>query len=73
MQGRDPELVIQQALRAQAGGPRRPAAGGSGSTAPESADRGGWPGRFSTAQIMLLAAIVGLLIGMAAAFAVLLL
>ncbi len=64
---RDPEAVIRQALRAQAGGPRR-SAGNAGDTAPG----GGRPARFSTAQIVLLAAIVGLVIGMAAGFVVLL-
>ncbi len=64
---RDPEAVIRQALRAQAGGLRR-SAGDAGDTAPG----GGRSARFSTAQIVLLAAIVGLLIGMAAGFVVLL-
>ncbi len=67
---RDPELVIQQALRAQAGGPRRPAAGAP--MTPPPASRSGWPGRFTTPQVVLLAAIIGMVIGMAAAFVVLL-
>jgi hypothetical protein len=69
----DPELVIQQALRAQAGGPRRTvsdAASSPDTRSPES--RGARLGRFTTAQIVLLAVIVGLVIGMAAGFAVLL-
>jgi hypothetical protein len=65
---RDPELVIQQALRAQAGGPRRP----DTPMTPQPAARSGWPGRFTTVQVVLLAAIIGLVVGMAAAFAVLL-
>lgn len=64
-QGGDPEMVIRQAMRAMAGGRReypshRPA--GPPPAGP----------RWTVTQILLLAAIVGLVLGMAAAFAVLL-
>lgn len=64
--GKDPETVIRQALRAQAGGPAR---GGRGTTP----GRGRPPSRLTTAQVLLIAAIIGLLIGMAAGFTVLVL
>lgn len=65
--GGDPETVIRQALRAQAGGPARgPARRGSPA-------KGRPPSRLTTAQVLLIAAIIGLLIGMAAGFTVLLL
>lgn len=68
--GGDPETVIRQALRAQAGGAnRRPdAAGAAGPGSP-----GGGRVHLTTAQILLIMAIIGLLIGMAAGFTVLLL
>jgi hypothetical protein len=65
----DPELVIRQALRAQAGGPRRPAPSGTASLEP--GERGGWLGRVTATQNVLLADNAGLVIGMAAGFAVL--
>lgn len=81
----DPERLIRQALRAQVGGPKQPAPGGTaGSSAPRGS--GGTAGdtgvdsgpvvvgrlsRLTVAQVLLLAAIFGLVIGMAAGFAVL--
>ncbi len=60
----DPELVIQQAMRALAGGRREDAAGSPGGEVRHV--------RWSVTQILLLVAIVGLVLGMAAAFVVLL-
>ncbi|MEO7124708.1 MAG: hypothetical protein ABI382_06095 [Nakamurella sp.] len=70
----DPEQLLQQALRAQVGGPKRALAGTDrdGSIPAESAEGSRRFERFSTAQFLLLAAMVGLVIGMAAGFAVLL-
>lgn len=59
----DPELVIQQAMRALAGGRREDAERPGGEER-----RVGW----TVTQILLLVAIVGLVLGMAAAFVVLL-
>lgn len=50
----DPEIVLAQALRAMAGG-RAPTA--TGSSAPQS------NAGLTTAQVLLIAAIIGLLIG----------
>lgn len=78
--GADPEQLIQQALRAQVGGPKRALAGegggsdggdGRGAMPATRIDSSGWMDRFSTAQVLLMAAIVGLIIGMAAGFVVL--
>ena len=64
-QGGDPEMVIRQAMRAMAGGrreePSHRSAGG--------ADRAA---RWTVTQILLLVAIIGMVLGMAAAFVVLL-
>ncbi|MBN9609117.1 MAG: hypothetical protein J0I11_07340 [Actinobacteria bacterium] len=68
--GGDPETVIRQALRAQAGGANRQP-GGVGAVGPGS-PRGGRV-HLTTAQILLIVAIIGLLVGMAAGFTVLLL
>lgn len=62
--GPDPELLLGQALRAMAGGGRAPlpnpdAAAGSG------ADDRCWS-RFSTLQILLMAALAGLILGVVA-------
>jgi hypothetical protein len=67
-QGGDPEMVIQQAMRAMAGGRR-------GEVGRSSQSGGGRPSRFArwtVTQILLLAAIIGLVLGMGAAFVVLL-
>lgn len=58
----DAEELIGRALRAQVGGSARTAA------APEDRSRG----RFTTAQVLLIAAIVGVLVGMGAGLAILL-
>lgn len=57
----DAERVLGEALRAMAGGGKR---GASGDAAP-GADRG-WLSRLTTAQLLLLAVIVGLAVGMIA-------
>lgn len=64
--GGDPEMVLRQALRSMAGG-RRPE---PGSVPP--APRRSALSRLTTPQILLIAAIIGVVLGMAAAFAVLL-
>lgn len=67
-QGGDPEIVIRQAMRAMAGGRRDDAARGpQGSPA----RRSRWA-RWTVTQILLLVAIVGVVLGMAAGFVVLL-
>ena len=63
----DPEQVLAQALRAMAGGPRAdsPGSGASGEPAAERAEqvrRTGW----TTAQVILLAAVIGLALGVIA-------
>jgi hypothetical protein len=65
-QGGDPEVVIRQAMRAMAGGRRDEVGRGSHS--------GGGSGRsrWTVTQVLLLAAIIGLVLGMGAAFVVLL-
>jgi len=66
--GDDPEAVIRQAMRAMAGGRRDEVGRGSRDGQDPGGGRGGW----SVTQILLLAAIVGLVLGMGAAFGVLL-
>jgi hypothetical protein len=63
--GGDPEMVLRQAMRAMAGG-RRP---DNHQPNPPAGRRL----RLTTAQIMLIAAILGVLAGMAVAFGMLLL
>ena len=65
-QGGDPEMVIRQAMRAMAGGRREEP---SQRAAVAVHGRAHW----TVTQILLLVAIIGLVLGMAAAFAVLLL
>lgn len=60
----DPGALIGQALRAQVGGPK-PAAPQESSPI-----RGAAVGRFTSAQLLLLAAILGLVVGMAVGFVV---
>lgn len=68
--GTDPEQLIGQALRAQVGGPKAASAGvDSHETGGEGTGRFA---RFSTAQALLLAALIGLVLGMTAGFLVLL-
>ena len=66
-QGGDPEMVIQQAMRAMAGGRRGEVGRGGGSGGGR---RSGFA-RWTTTQILLLTAIIGLVLGMGAAFVVL--
>lgn len=63
-QGGDPEMLLRQALRAHVGGPK--------GSAPGAADgpRRTVGARLTTTQILLIAAIVGLVLGMGVAFAV---
>ncbi len=64
-QGGDPEIVIRQAMRAMAGGRR------GEQPAPSL-----WPAgrrRFTVTQVLLMAAIAGVVVGMAAGLAMLLL
>ncbi|GAA2017222.1 hypothetical protein JL107_13940 [Nakamurella flavida] len=65
----DPEQVLAQALRAMAGGPRG-AAGSPPGAAPLSPSaarpRGEDARRWTTAQVLLLAAVVGLTLGVVA-------
>jgi hypothetical protein len=76
--GADPERLLSQALRAQVGGPRTGLGTASGppAAAADAPSAGAAPGRwerFTTAQILLMAAIVGLIIGMGTGLAVVLL
>lgn len=64
--GERPEEVISQAMRAMAGGRREP---GHADTTHERALRR----RFTFTQVLLIAAIIGVVLGMAGGFAVLLL
>lgn len=59
----DAEVLLRQALRAQVGGPKNSAskAGASGATV---------LGRLTTAQILLIAALLGAVAGIAAALVV---
>lgn len=66
----DPEVLLRQALRAQVGGPKSGAAKSAAST-PGDDGRPAALGRFTAAQLLLIAAIVGAVIGMTAAFLVL--
>lgn len=66
----DPEALLRQALRAQAGGPRPPEA--AAAAAAELAGRSGVR-QLGTAQVLLIAAIIGLVIGMGIGLAILLL
>lgn len=69
----DPEVVLAQALRAMAGGRAAPTAsamttGGAGSAMDDDRVR-----RFSTVQLLLIAAIIGIVIGAVIGLTVLLL
>lgn len=59
----DPEELIGQALRAQVGGPAR-----SSASLPSAVNRGG----LGTVPVLLIAAIIGLAVGMTAGFVILL-
>jgi hypothetical protein len=70
--GGDPEEVLSQALRAMAGGRRtEPVSSGNagGAAAPT---RRSWWSRLTVLQLFLIAAIVGLTVGMIAGIVVLL-
>jgi len=67
-QGGDPEMVIRQAMRAMAGGRR----GEVGRASQSGGGRRSRFARWTVTQILLLTAIVGLVLGMGAAFVVLL-
>ena len=62
----DPEVLLGQALRAMAGGSRAPLPTPASRTPVESGPRGRSWSRFSTVQILLMAALVGLVVGVAA-------
>lgn len=62
MTERDPEALIRQALRAQVGGPRTMPQTGVGAPAR-------FRTRLNTVQILLIAALIGLVIGMGIGFA----
>ena len=66
----DPGALIGQALRAQVGGPKAAARPGSAPGGGGDEPRMTSFGRLTTAQILLLAANSGLVIGMGAAFVV---
>lgn len=68
--GADPEALLRQALRAQAGGPKpsAPTPGGGGADDESSVTSFS---RLTTAQTLLIAAIIGVILGMVAAFVVL--
>lgn len=70
--GADPETVIRQTLRAQAGGPRGGGPVRDGASRGEPSRRGP-RSSLTVSQVLLIVAIIGLLIGMAAGFTVLLL
>ena len=69
-QGADPEALLRQALRAQVGGPKGASRGGHAPDGAPDEPRMTSFGRLTTVQILLIAAILGLVLGMGVAFAV---
>lgn len=64
--GPDPELLLGQALRAMAGGARSPLPSPATVAAAESAAHDRRWSRYSTLQILLMAALAGLILGVIA-------
>ncbi|WP_037366600.1 hypothetical protein [Nakamurella lactea] len=64
----DPERVLSQALRAMAGGRPAPHSAGTPGSAGAADHPGRRRGRLTVAQVLLIAAILGLVIGMGVAF-----